>query len=76
MKEIITLKQLLDNKKFDEEFNSIIVNNDKPISLKKEDYDVIEGEPKYTNAKENGRSGEATAIITPNTLAIYTSENI
>lgn len=76
MKEVITLEQVLNNKNFEKEFNSIIINNDKPISFKKEDYKVIEGEPIYTDTKKNGRSGSAIAIITPNTLAIYTSEHI
>ena len=76
MKEVITLEQVLNNKNFEQEFNSIIINNDKPITLTKDDYKVIEGEPIYTDAKKNGRSGSAIAIITPNTLAIYTSEHI
>lgn len=33
MKEVITLEQVLNNKNFEQEFNSIIINNDKPITL-------------------------------------------
>ena len=32
--------------------------------------------PYYTDARQNKKSGTAVAIISPNTLAIYTSENI
>ena len=76
MKEIITIEEAMDNKNFDQEFKVITINNNKPISFTKDDYKVVEGEPKYTNAEEKGRSGSATAIISPNTLAIYTSEYI
>ena len=72
----MTLEEVLSNKFFENEFNEITINNNKPISFSKEDYEVIEGIPYYTDAKQNGKSGFATAIVSPNTLAIYTSENI
>lgn len=72
----MTLNQVLNNKNFDNEFDVKVINNDIPISFTDEDYEVIEGVPHYTDAKQNGRSGSATAIISRNTLAIYTSENI
>lgn len=76
MEKIITLEQAMNNKNFDNEFNYIIINGYKPISFIKEDYEIIEGIPKYTDANKYGRSGVATAIISRNTLAIYTSQNI
>ena len=76
MDKSITLKQAMDNKNFENEFDVKIINNDIPISFTDEDYKVIEGVPYYTDARQNGKSGTAVAIISPNTLAIYTSENI
>ena len=73
---MVTLKQAINNKNFEKELNVIDINNGIPISLNKDDYNVIEGKPKYTDANKNGKSGSATAIISKNTLAIYTSENI
>lgn len=72
----MTLNQALNNKNFENEFEVIVINNDKPISFTDEDYKVVEGSPYYTDAKKYGKSGYATAIISENTLAIYTSENI
>lgn len=72
----MTIEQVMNNENFDNEFDVIIVNNNKPISFTKEDYEVVEGIPRYTDSDKEGRSGSATAIISPNTLAIYTSENI
>lgn len=76
MEKIITLDEVLHNKNFRMRFKEIIINGDNPISITEEDKAVPEGNPQYSNAKEIGRSGEATAIISPNTLAVYTSENI
>lgn len=73
---MVTLDDVLNRRNFEEETNVIIINNDKPISLTKKDYKIIEGMPQYTNADKNGRSGNAIALITPNTLAVYTSDNI
>ena len=70
------LKEVLEIKKFENEFKAIVVNNDKPFTFTKQDYEVKEGNPLYTNSNEYGKSGCATAIISPNTIAVYTSENI
>lgn len=73
---MVTLKQALNNKNFENELNAIDINNGIPISFTDDDYNVIEGNPQYTDSVENGKSGSATAIISRNTLARYTSENI
>ena len=73
---MVTLKQAINNKNFENELKAIDINNGIPISLTDDDYNVIEGKPKYTDANEYGKSGSATAIISKNTLAVYTSENI
>lgn len=73
---MVTLKQLLNNKNFENELEAIDINNGIPITFTDCDYNVIEGRPKYTDSSLNGRSGSATAVISRNTLAIYTSENI
>lgn len=72
---MVTLKQAINNN-FEKELNAIDINNGIPISLSKDDYNVIEGKTKYTNSIKNKKSGPATAIISENTLAVYTSENI
>ncbi len=72
----MTLRQALNNKNFEKEFDIKIINNDTPISFTTKDYKVIEGLPYYTDARQKGKSGAAVAIISPNTLAVYTSENI
>lgn len=72
---MVTLKQAINNN-FEKELNAIDINNGIPISLSKDDYNVIEGKPKYTNSIKNKKSGPATAIISESTLAVYTSENI
>ena len=76
MKGIITLKQALNDKNFRKKFNVITINNDKPITITKKDYNVIEGIPQYTDSEKVGRSDVAIAVISPNTLAVYTSKNI
>ena len=72
----MTLKEALNNKDFANEFDAIIINDDIPVSFAKEDYNVKEGEPQYTDAEKEGRSGVAIAVISPNTLAVYTSKSI
>lgn len=72
----MTIEEALNNKNFENEYGVIIVNNDKPFTFTKEDYEIVEGRPSYTNAKKNKRSGSAIAVVSKNTLAIYTSENI
>ena len=77
MKNIVILDEVLCDKNFRMKFKAIEINGDKPISITKEDIkSVEEGKPQYSNAQEIGKSGTAIAIISPNTLAIYTSENI
>ena len=71
----MTIEQVMNNANFENEFDVVVINNNKPFSFTKEDYEVIEGIPRYTDSNKEGRSGSATAIISPNTLAIYTSEN-
>lgn len=72
----MTLEEALSNKNFEKEYGVIIINNNKPVTFTKEDYRVKEGEPHYTDAIKNKRSGKASDIISNNTLAIFTSENI
>ena len=73
---MVTLKQAINNENFEKELKAIDINRGIPISLTDDDYNVIEGKPKYTDSNANGKSGSATAIISRNTLARYTSENI
>lgn len=76
MKNIITIDQVLNDRNFRKRFKVITINDDKPISITKKDYEIDEGVPQYTDAEKAGRSEVATAVISPNTLAVYTSENI
>lgn len=76
MKNIITIDQVLNDRNFRKRFKVITINDDKPISITKKDYEINEGVPQYTDAEKAGRSEVATAVISPNTLAVYTSENI
>lgn len=70
------LKDILGKKNFENEIDIFNINNDKPFTFCKDDYKVKEGTPKYTNSNKFGKSGIATAIISKNTLAIYTSKDI
>ena len=70
------LKDILENKNFENKFNVLEINNDKPFTLCKDDYLIKEGKPQYTDSNKFGKSGMATAIISKNTLAIYTSKYI
>ncbi len=72
----MTIEEALNNNDFKNEYGIIIVNDDKPFTFTKKDYATKEGIPKYTDAIKNKKSGSATAIISRNTLAIFTSENI
>lgn len=72
----MTIEEALNNKDFEKEYEVIIVNNDKPFTFTKDDYKTIEGIPYYTDGIKNRRSGEARAIISKNTLAIFTSKKI
>lgn len=70
------LKDVIENGKFENKFDAIEVNDDKPFTFNKEDYNVKEGKPIYTDSNKYGRSGSATAVISKNTISIYSSENI
>ena len=50
---IVTLNQVLNNKDFENEFDVIVINDDIPVSFTKEDYNVKEGEPQYTDAEKD-----------------------
>ena len=76
MSKSITIEQVLNNRNFDNEYDVITINNDKPFTFTEKDYKTIEGLPQYTDSEKAGRSEVAIAIISPNTLAIYTSKNI
>ena len=70
------LKNIIENGNFENKFDVIEVNDDKPFTFNEEDYSVKEGKPIYTNSNKYERSGSATAVISKNTVAIYSSENI
>ena len=70
------LKNILEKGNFENEFNEIDINNDKPFTFMDDDYNVKEGKPIYTDSNKFGKSGSATAIISKNTIAIYSSEHI
>ncbi len=72
----MTIEQILNNKNFENEYNAITINNNKPFTFIEKDYKIVEGLPQYTDAEKAGRSEVAIAIISPNTLSIYTSRNI
>ncbi len=72
----MTIAEALNSKDFENEYGIIIVNDDKPFTFTKDDYETIEVRPEYTNAKMNKRSGKARDVISENTCAIFTSENI
>ncbi len=57
----MTLKQVLNNKNFEKEFDIKIINNDTPISFTTQDYKVIEGVPCYTDARQKGKSGSSSS---------------
>lgn len=52
---MVTLKQALNNKNFENELKAIDINNGIPISFTDDDYNVIEGNPQYTDSVENGK---------------------
>lgn len=70
------LNDIIESRNFENEFGALIINNDKPFTINKEDYLVKEGYPEYTDSNKFGKSGIAKAIISKNTLAIYTSKDI
>lgn len=70
------LKNILEKENFGDNFNAIDVNGDKPFTFTKQDFSVKEGKPIYTDSNKFGKSGSATAVISKNTIAIYSSEDI
>lgn len=54
---------------------TVILNNNKPI-LKKEDFDVIEGNPKYFGIDKYGRITGEIAMLSKNTLPIITEKEL
>ena len=76
MKGILTLEDVKKDNNFRNKFKSITLYDGECALLNKEKIRVKEGKPKYKRDERNNRSGSAVAKITPNTLAIYTSENI
>ncbi len=53
----------------------VIVNNDKPL-FKKQDYQTIEGKPKYFELDEYGRSSGAIAMLSIDTIPLVTKKKI
>lgn len=45
----MTIEQVMNNENFDKELDVIVINNNRPITFTKEDYEVIEGIPRYTD---------------------------
>ena len=76
MKGILTLEDVKKYNNFRNKFKSITLYGGECTLLNKEKIRVKEGKPKYKRDERSNRSGSAIAKITPNTLAIYTSENI
>ena len=70
------LKECLKFDTLENQFEIFEINNNIPFTFNNEDYEVKEGIPRYTDSNKLGKSGSATAIISKNTLAIYTSEHI
>ena len=54
---------------------SVSINNDKPI-FKKEDFEVIEGKPKYFGIDEYGRVIGAIALVSKNTIPKITEKEL
>ena len=49
------LKDIIENKNFENEFSALNINNDKPFTISKEDYLVKEGYPEYTDSNKFGK---------------------
>ena len=56
------------------EFTSVL-NNDKPI-FEKQDYEIIEGEPKYFEPDEQGRATGAIALVSKNTIPLVIKKKL
>lgn len=56
------------------EFTSVL-NNDKPI-FEKQDYEIIEGEPKYFEPDEQGRATGAIALVGKNTIPLVIKKKL
>ena len=54
---------------------TIVLNNDKPL-FEAKDYDIIEGEPKYFEIDEYGRSIGAIALISTNTIPLVIKKKL
>ena len=54
---------------------TVVINNNKPI-FKKEDFGVVEGEPKYFGVDKYGRVIGAIALISKNTLPRVTEKEL
>ena len=70
------LKNIINDKDFEKKFDEIIVNDNIPFTFDKQDYEVKEGKPQYTDANKFGKSGKAIAVISKNTISKYSSKNI
>ena len=54
---------------------TVILNDNKPI-LGKEDFNVIEGNPKYWETDKYGRISGAIALLSKNTIPIITEKEL
>ena len=54
---------------------TVILNDNKPI-LEKEDFNVIEGNPKYWGTDKYGRISGAIALLSKNTIPIITEKEL
>ena len=74
--ELNEVVEYLLNKKISEiKEYSVEINNGKPF-FNKTDYKITEGEPKYFELDEEGRSDGAIAIVTSNTMPLLVNKNL
>ena len=67
--------KLLDKGTYNIEEYSVTLNNDKPL-FKPQDYDIVEGEPKYFEPDTNGRSNGAIALLSQNTIPLIIKKKL
>ncbi len=69
------LKEIIEEKNFEDKFDAININGGNPITFSEED-NVKEGKPRYSDANKLGKSGPAVAVISKNTISRYNSDHI
>ena len=71
----IEVEELINKRRNNIKEFTVVLNNDKPI-FEKQDYEIIEGEPKYFEPDKQGRATGVLALVSKNTIPLVIKKKL